>query len=215
MTSGFCHMPFIIGRKIEMTQQFTDDGTVVPVTLVRAEPNIVTQIRTEDRDGYTAVQLSTEPAKRLSKAQVGHLKDLPQMKTAREFRVSQTELGRGDQVDVGAFAPGNKVDVTGISKGRGFTGVVKRHGFKGGKATHGHKDQLRMPGSIASFPQGKIIKGKRMAGQFGNENITVKNLEVVSVDVDKNVIAIKGAIPGARGGLILVKTREGNTIWQT
>ena len=207
-------MPFIIGRKIEMTQQFKDDGTVVPVTLIKAEPNVVTQLRTEETDGYTAVQLGTEAGK-LNKPESGHTKDLAAVKTLREFRVEKTDLNRGDEVTVAAFSPGTMVDVVGISKGRGFTGVMKRHGFRGKKATHGTKDQARMPGSIASQRQGKVILGKRMGGHSGDQRVTVKNLEIVSIDAGTNTIAIKGAVPGARGGIILVQTRtETKTIWQ-
>ena len=206
-------MPFIIGRKIEMTQQFKDDGTVVPVTLVRAEPNVVTQIRTQETDGYVAVQLGTEVG-RLNQPEAGHIKDLALVTTLKEFRVNGTDLKRGDEVLATDFAPGTKIDVVGVSKGRGFTGVMKRHGFSGGKATHGNKDQQRMPGSIASQRQGKVILGKRMGGHSGDQRVTVKNLEVVSVDPTSNIIAIKGAIPGARGGLILIQARDAKTIWQ-
>ncbi len=208
-------MAFVIGRKLEMTQQFLDSGNVVPVTLIKVETNVVTQVRDIDRDGYVAVQLGTETPKRLKKAQAGHLKDLPEVRTLREFRVKETDLTRGDQVDVSAFEPGTKVDVIGTSKGRGFAGVMKRHNFKGGQATHGNKDQQRMPGSIATHPQGKVIKGKRMAGHMGDARVTVKNLEVVSVDVENNTIAIKGAVPGARGGLIMIRSRQGKTVWQS
>ncbi|PJA45268.1 50S ribosomal protein L3 [Candidatus Uhrbacteria bacterium CG_4_9_14_3_um_filter_50_9] len=207
-------MAFIIGRKIEMTQLFKDDGTVVPVTLVKAEPNVVTQVRTEEKDGYTAVQFGTESSKKLNKPESGHVKDLEPVRTLREIRVDSTEHTRGDKIDVNVFEPGTKVDVVGYSKGRGFTGVMKRHNFKGGQATHGNKDQQRMPGSVASRPQGKVIKGQRMAGRMGTDRVTVKNLEVVSVDIQKNTIAIKGAIPGARGGLIMITARDGKTIWQ-
>lgn len=197
-----------------MTQQFKDDGTVVPVTLIKAEPNVVTQIRTQENDGYSAVQLGMEEGT-LNKPEAGHLKDLPSVETLREFRVEKTDLNRGDKIAVDSFTPGIKVDVIGFSKGRGFTGVMKRHGFKGGKMTHGNKDQQRMPGSIASQRQGKVILGKRMGGHHGDARVTVKNLEVVSVDPITNTIAIKGAVPGARGGLILVQTRnETKTIWQ-
>jgi len=207
-------MAFIIGRKIEMTQQFQDDGTVVPVTLVKADPNTVTQVRTQELDGYSAVQIGAGVAKHVNQAQAGHLKDLPQVKTLREFRVAQTDLVRGSEIRVDAFTPGMKVDVVGFSKGRGFAGVMKRYGFKGKRATHGTKDQARMPGSIASQRQGKVIKGQRMGGHMGDERVTVKNLEVVSVDPQTHTIAIKGAIPGARGGLILIKSREAkSTIW--
>ncbi len=207
-------MPFIIGRKLEMTQLFQENGVVVPVTLVQVSPNVVTQVRTSETDGYTAVQLGTGSAKKLLKAQKGHLKDLPEVRTLREFRVNETELTRGDEINLEAFEPGMKVDVVGVSKGRGFTGVMKRHNFKGGQATHGNKDQQRMPGSVASHPQGKVIKGQRMAGQMGNARVTVKNLEVVSIDPTNQTIAIKGAVPGARGGLLMIKSRHGKTIWQ-
>lgn len=196
-----------------MSQQFKDDGTVVPVTLVKAEPNLVTFVRTQEKDGYHAVQLGTETAKHLNRAQQGHLKDLSPVKTLREFRSEDTTLTRGDEVRVDAFTPGMRVDIVGFSKGRGFAGVVKRHGFKGQKATHGTKDQIRMPGSIGSQRQGKVIKGQRMGGRMGTDRVTVKNLEVVSVDPTTNVIAIKGAIPGARGGLVYIKSTEHETIW--
>jgi len=214
MLDRFVAMPFIIGRKLEMTQEFKQDGTVIPVTLVQAEPNIVTQIRTQDKDGYTAVQLGTEVVKTLKKPACGHLKDLPLMNRLREFRVNETTLERGTEVRVEAFEPGVKVDVIGFSKGRGFAGVMKRHHFKCGHMTHGNKDQQRMPGSNASQRQGKVIKGQRMGGHMGDIRVTVKNLEVVSVDPQKNLIALKGAVPGARGGLILIKTTSAKTIWQ-
>ena len=208
-------MAFIIGRKIEMTQQFKEDGTVVPVTLVRAQPNVVTFVREEERDGYVAVQVGMEVAKKtLVKPEAGHLKDLPQMETLREFRVEPGEMKRGDIITVEAVVPGVRVDVVGESKGRGYAGVMKRHHFHGKKATHGTKDQERMPGSIASQRQGKVIKGQRMSGRMGTDRVTVKNLEVVSVDIATHVIALKGAIPGARGGLIMIKTRPSNTVWQ-
>lgn len=207
-------MSFIIGRKIEMTQQFKDDGTVVPVTLVKAEPNIVTFIRKEELDGYVAVQVGTDSVEVLVKPEAGHLRDLPQMETLREFRVGAGEMKRGDVISVAAFEPGEHVDVVGESKGRGFAGVVKRHHFHGKKATHGTKDQERMPGSIASQRQGKVIRGQRMAGRMGTDRVTVKNLEVVSVDTTNNIIALKGAVPGARGGMIMIKTRPQNTVWQ-
>ncbi len=208
-------MPFIIGRKLEMTQYFNEDGSVIPVTLVKAEPNIVTQVRSEERDGYVAVQLGTDVTKKpLIKPAAGHLKELATVKTLREFRVAETDLNRGDKIDVSAFKPGDKVDVTGISKGRGFQGVVKRHGFKGSPASHGHKDQLRMPGSIGSQRQGPVIPGHRMAGRMGTDRVTIKNLEVVAIDEANNTLAIKGAVPGARGSLLMIRSREGKRIWQ-
>lgn len=206
-------MPFIVGRKIEMSQQFKEDGTVVPVTLVKAEPNVVTQVRTEEKDGYVAVQVGAELSKRLNKPATGHVKDLPQVKTLQEFRVVETSMNRGEKIRVEAFEPGMRVDVVGFSKGRGYAGVMKRHGFKCGKMTHGNKDQQRMPGSSASQRQGKVIKGKRMSGHMGDERVTVKNLEIVAVDPVQNVIAIKGAIPGAHGGLVLIKSTQTASIW--
>lgn len=209
------NMPFIIGRKIEMTQVFQEDGRVVPVTLVKAEPNIVTQVRQYQPQGFVGVQLGTDVTKKvLPKAETGHLKDLSACRTLREFRIETTELERGQTVDVSVFEPGMKVDVIGISKGRGFQGVVKRHGFHGSPASHGHKDQLRMPGSIGSQEQAPVAKGKRMAGHMGDSRVTVKNLEIVAVDPKQNTIAVKGALPGARGSLISIVSREGKRIWQ-
>ncbi len=207
-------MSFIIGRKLEMGQQFKDDGTVVPVTRVAIEPNIVTQVRTMETDGYVAVQVGTSVKKDLVKPEAGHLKDLPQMSVLREFRVEATDLTRGTQIDLSTFAEGVFVNVTGTSKGKGFQGVMKRHHFSGGPATHGQKDQKRMPGSIASQRQGPVSKGQRMAGHMGDERVTVQNLEVISVDLEAGVLSIKGAVPGARGGLLLIQTREGKTVWQ-
>jgi len=209
------HMKFILGRKLEMTQEFAPDGSVIPVTIVKAVPNVVTQVRSEETDGYKAVQLGIDETKKsLSKSQQGHLKDLPALNTLKEVRVEETELKRGDQVDVSAFEPGMNIDVTGVSKGRGFQGVVKRHGFSGSPASHGHKDQLRMPGSIGSQKQAPVIKGHRMGGRMGGDQVTVKNLQVVSVNPETQTLSIKGAVPGARGGLIVIKTREGKAVWQ-
>jgi large subunit ribosomal protein L3 len=208
-------MSFIIGRKIEMTQQFKEDGTVVPVTLILALPNTVTQVRNQEMDGYTAVQLGSGAKAKLPKAQLGHLKDLTQVRTLREFRIDVDHtFKRGDLITVEAFEPGTHVDVTGISKGKGFAGVMKRHNFRGGDATHGNKDQQRMPGSIGSQRQGKVIKGQRMAGRMGGGHVTVKNLEVVSTDKEAHVIAIKGAVPGPRGGLVKIQARDSKTVWQ-
>lgn len=207
-------MSFIIGRKLEMTQQFKEDGSVVPVTRVSIEPNVVTQVRTTEKDGYVAVQVGTSPKKELVKPEAGHLKDLPQMSVLREFRVASTDLARGSVIDLSTISPGIFVNVTGTSKGKGFQGVMKRHHFSGGPATHGQKDQKRMPGSIASQRQGPVSKGQRMAGHMGDERVTVQNLEVISVDLETGVLSIKGALPGARGGLLLIQSREGKTVWQ-
>ncbi len=204
----------MIGRKLEMAQEFKGDGSVVPVTLIKVEPNTVAQIRTREADGYVAVQLGTAITGPLNKPESGHLKDLPNFGVLREFRVDKTDLKRGDAVEISVFMPGVKVDVVGSSKGRGFQGVMKRHHFSGGPATHGQKDQKRMPGSIASQRQGPVSKGQRMAGHMGDQRVTVKNLEVISVDAANRILAVKGAVPGARGGWLLIIARDGNHVWQ-
>ncbi|MBI2551050.1 50S ribosomal protein L3 [Candidatus Uhrbacteria bacterium] len=208
-------MKYMIGSKEEMSQEFLEDGTVTPVTLVRVEPNVVTDIRTIERDGYVAVQLGTRAtAKPLSRPELGHLKGLPNLQTIVEVRVPLVDKKKGDIIDVTHFSVGDRVDVMGTSKGRGFQGVVRRHHFRGSPATHGHKDQLRMPGSIASHRQGPVIRGQRMGGRMGGEQVTVKNLEIVAVYPEKNIVAIKGAVPGARGTLLMVMARDSKTIWQ-
>lgn len=201
-------MKFILGKKIEMTQVFKDDGTVIPVTAVLATPNVVTQIKkSELADKYDAVQIGFDNVKKLKKSQAVHLKDLPQVRTLREFAADADDLqgmNRGDIITVAVFNPGDKIKVSGTSKGKGFQGVVKRHGFHGSPKTHGHKDQNRMPGSIGAGGVQRVFKGVRMAGQMGNEKVTVSGLEIVDVDKEKNILFIKGAIPGARNGMVMV-----------
>lgn len=195
-----------------MTQVFRADGVVVPVTRVQAGPCVVTQVKTAEKDGVKAVQVGfgTQKLFRLNKAKQGHLQGLATVRYLRDFRVSETDsLNRGDVLNVKSFVLGEKVQVTGHSKGRGFQGVVKRHGFAGGPASHGHKDNLRMPGSIGAGGVQRVFKGMRMAGHMGTDRVTVKNLEVIGIDTDNNEILIKGAIPGARGGLLLISTHEG------
>lgn len=197
-------MKFILAKKLEMSQVFRPDGTVVPVTLVQAGPCVVTQVKTLETDGYASVQLGFAPKRSVAKPQAGHLKDLPTMGTLREFRLADaTELKRGDTVEASAFAAGDKIHVTGTSKGRGFQGVVKRHGFHGSPASHGHKDQLRMPGSSGAGGVQHVLKGRRMAGRMGDEQVTVQNLEVIEVR-DGGVLAVKGAVPGARHSLLKI-----------
>ena len=196
-----------------MTQVFREDGTVVPVTRVQAGPCVITQIKTKEHDGANSVQIGYGSQKkfRLNKPTQGHLKDLEPVKYMRDFRIEGScELSRGDKFNVSIFEAGEKVEVTGTSKGKGFQGVVKRHNFSGSPASHGHKDQLRMPGSIGSTDPGRVFKGMRMGGHMGDDRITVKNLEIIEVNAEGNELLIKGAIPGARGGLILIKTRSGN-----
>jgi len=200
-------MKFILGKKLTMTQIFKDDGNVVPVTAILVEPNTVTQIKTQDQDGYSAVQVGFGRAKHINKPQGGHLKGLNPIKTLREFVVPAEEireLKRGAILTVEIFNQGDQVKVTGVSKGKGFQGVVKRHGFHGSPATHGHKDQLRMPGSIGSTDPARVFKGLRMPGQMGNSRVTVSGLEVVAIDQEKNILYIKGAVPGGRNGLLLI-----------
>jgi large subunit ribosomal protein L3 len=206
-------MKFILGKKLNMTQLFREDGTVVPVTRVQAGPCVVTQVKTEKKDGVNSVQIGFGSQKkfRLSKALQGHLKDLESLQSMREFRVDADQgLKRGDAFDLTIFEAGEKVQVTGRSKGRGFQGVVKRHNFKGAPASHGHKDQLRMPGSIGATDAARVFKGTRMGGHMGDDQITVTNLEVVEIHPESGELFIKGAIPGARGGLLLISTKEGN-----
>ncbi|HWP63133.1 MAG TPA: 50S ribosomal protein L3 [Candidatus Binatia bacterium] len=197
----------LIGRKIGMTSLFEADGTVVPVSVVEIEPNTVTRLRTPDRDGYTAVQLGAGRARRLTKPVAGQLKGLPPVKTLREFRVDSVEgLEVGQSLGVAdVFAAGELVDVTGVSKGRGFAGTVKRHHFKRGPKTHG-SDNYRKPGSIGpGTTPGRVYKGLRMAGHMGAERVTVKKLRVVRTDPERNLLLVKGAVPGPRGGLLLIR----------
>lgn len=203
-------MKSILGKKVGMTQIFDQDGTVIPVTLVEAGPCYVTQKKTVEKDGYNAIQLGFEevPEKRLTKPLLGHLKrsNSPSVKHMREFRVADPEeYTDGQKIDVSIFAVGDTVDVVGTSKGKGFAGVVKRHGFRGGPKTHGQSDRWRASGSVgAGSTPGRVLKGIRMAGRMGNERVTVQNLKVALVDPDKNLLAVKGAIPGAKNSLVIV-----------
>lgn len=205
-------MKFILGTKNGMTQVFREDGTVVPVTRVQAGPCVVTQIKTIDKDGVNAVQIGMGEQKkfRVNKPQQGHLKDLPMVRVMRDFNTVEDEgLKRGDKFTVKVFEPGDKVQVIGWSKGKGFQGVVKRHRFGGSPASHGHKDQLRMPGSIGATDASRVFKGTRMAGHMGDAQVTVKNLEIVGVHEKENELLIKGAVPGAKGGLLVISSKEG------
>lgn len=195
-------MKCILAEKIEMTQVFLPDGRVVPVTLVKAGPCVVTQVKRVETDGYTALQLGFAPTKRLRKPQVGHLKKLPLFRYMREFRTEDvSNFHTGDTLEATTFTSGDIVHVTGTSKGKGFQGVVKRHGFAGHPPTHGHKDQERMSGSIGAGGVQHVFKGTRMAGRMGNETVTVKNVQVVEVR-EGGILALKGAVPGARHALL-------------
>lgn len=201
----------LIGRKIGMTQVFAKDGTVEAVTAIEAGPCVVTQVKIAAKEGYTAVQLGFAQAKRLNAPEKGHLGKLGLFKHLREFRVADTaKVEVGHKLDVTMFQPGDRVDVIGLSKGRGFAGVVKRHHFAGGPKTHGQSDRHRAPGAIGSgTTPGHIFKGLRMAGHMGNQRVTVKRLEVVKADPDRNLLFVKGAVPGAKNGLLeIMKSKK-------
>lgn len=206
-------MKGMIGKKVGMTQVFDEQGNVIPVTVIEAGPCYVTQVRNQQRDGYTAVQLGYDETtpRRISKGQMGHLQkvDLPALRVLREFRLKDDEeaqVEEGSQITVEVFEKGELVDVIGTTKGRGFAGTVKRHGFNRQPKTHGQSDRERAPGSIGMCAApGRTLKGKRMGGRMGNSRVTIQNLEVVVVDADKNLLAVKGSIPGAKGGIVVIR----------
>jgi large subunit ribosomal protein L3 len=200
-------MKALLGTKIGMTQLISEDGKAVPVTIIKAGPVTVTQVKTVETDGYNAVQVGFEEGKNLSKAVAGHLKAAEVTpKYIREFRIEDTteELTVGSTIDVTAFELGDVVDATGTSKGKGFAGTIKRHNFERHKKTHGGKGNTRKPGSIGSMYPQKVFKGKRMAGRMGHDQVTVKNLVVSYIDVENNIIGLKGAVPGPKKGLIVI-----------
>jgi large subunit ribosomal protein L3 len=197
----------LIGRKAGMTQVFQPDGTMVAVSVLEVAPNTVTALRTDAQDGYTAIALGTDEKAKLNKPRAGQLKGIAQVGTIREFRVEDLSgYEVGQTVAIGdVFAAGDLVDVTGVSKGKGFSGHVKRHNFSRGPKTHG-SDHHREPGSIGpGTTPGRVYKGVRMAGHMGDERVTTKKVTVVRADADRNLLLLKGSLPGARGGLILVK----------
>ena len=209
-------MKFILGRKQNMTQIFAADGKAVAVTIIKAGPCYVTQIKNDKADGYRAIQIGFDKTKkeRLTKPEQGHLKKVKQdLRTLREFRSEKFDPESdamswkiGDELKVDIFEQGDKIQVTSISKGKGFQGVVKRHGFSGAPASHGHKDQERMPGSIGATDAGRVFKGKKMGGHMGNEQVTIKNLIITKVDSVKGELYIRGAVPGARNSLVKICT---------
>ncbi len=200
----------LIGKKIGMTQIFDEQGVAYPVTVIEAGPCYVTQVRAPQKEGYSAVQLGFGEVnpKRLTGGQLGHLKtnELPPLRFLREFRSKEHELKVGDKVTVDVFAVGERVDVIGVSKGKGFAGAVKRHHFHGMNATHGTSDRNRAPGSRGSgTTPGRVYKGARGAGHMGTDRVTSQNLKVVMVDAERNLLGVHGAVPGPKGGLILIK----------
>ena len=201
---------FLLGKKIGMSQIFQENGAVVPVTVIEIEPNIVTQIKTPAKDGYSAVQVGTGKKNKIKKPQAGHFKELGKFKHVREFAVNEADasLRVGDKNEVSVFVPGDIVKVTGISKGKGFAGAVKRHGFHGMPASHGHRSVQRHVGSIGQrFPQ-HTLKGMRMAGRMGNAKTTTRGLEIIRVDAENSQIAVRGAIPGNKRGLVMIQGQK-------
>lgn len=204
-------MKGLIGKKVGMTQVFDESGNIVPVTLLEAGPCYVTIIRNPKRDSYKAVQLGFEEIKpkRLSGGEIGHLKrnDLPPLRYLREFRVKSVEnLKEGDQLKVDVFEVGDQVDITGISKGKGFAGGIKRHGFHRGPKTHGQSDRERAPGSAgAGTTPGRVFKGKRMPGHMGSARVTSQNIRVELVDPERNLLGVRGSVPGGRGSVVMIK----------
>lgn len=201
----------LIGRKIGMTQVFTQGGMVVAVTAIEVGPCVVTQVKTVDKDGYNAVQLGFGQAKKLNAPEKGHLGKLGLFKNLREFKVEdKPDVDLGHKIDVSLFQPGDLVDIIGLSKGRGFAGVVKRYHFRGGPKTHGQSDRHRAAGAVGSgTTPGHVFKGLRMAGHMGNEKVTVRRLRVVKADLDRNLLLVRGAVPGAKNGLLEIRKSQG------
>ncbi len=206
-------MKMIIGRKIGMTQIFDESGNAIPVTVVKAGPCFVVQKKTQEVDGYTAIQLGFEdvPDKKVNKPMAGHFKraGTKPFRVLKEFRVENVDdYELGQRIDVSIFEEGDVIDVTGWSKGRGFASAMKRWGFRGGPKSHGSKFH-RMLGSVGQHTEpAKIFKGKKMPGRYGNERVTVRNLKVVKVDPENDLLVIKGGVPGARGGLLLIRSAK-------
>lgn len=203
-------MKYILGEKQKMSQIFTQDAKVVPVTPVHASPVIVTQVKTQEKDGYNAIQVGygTQKKHRINKAQQGHSKDLGDFRYYKEIRLdAPAEVKVGDSIDLSNFEEGEKVQVTSTSKSKGFQGVVKRHGFAGGRRSHGQKHEERAPGSIGATGPQRVFKGVRMAGRMGGDRVTVSNLKVAKVDAVNNMIYIKGAVPGVPGALVEIQSK--------
>jgi len=197
---------FILAQKIGMTQIYQDDKAI-PVTALEAGPVVVSQIKKQDRDGYYAIQVGFGKKRNLSKAVRNHLKGLGDLRWLKECKITKEEADafkRGDRIDVSVFKEGEKVKIIGTSKAKGFQGVVKRHGFHGGPKSHGQKDRLRAPGSIGATHPQHVLKGKKMAGRMGGNRITLKNVKLVKIIPEKNIICVKGAIPGKRGELVQI-----------
>jgi len=194
-----------------MSQIFREDGALAPVTLIKAGPAVVVQVKNDKTDGYRAVQLGfgERKSKNIKKSQKGHFKNLGNFRFVREFRIpgsADSIPAAGDKIDVSGFLAGDMVKISGTSKGKGFQGTVKRYGFRGGPKTHGQKHRLRAPGSIGATTPQHVLKGKRMAGRMGGDRVTVKNLKIMEVDAENNILAVKGAVPGRRGTLLEIRS---------
>lgn len=205
-------MKGLIGKKVGMTQLISDSGVVTPVTLIQAGPCFVTQVRTVERDGYSAVQLGFEEVnpKKLTGGEKGHLKraglNLPPLRHLHEFRLDNPDVKEGDKVAVDVFALGEQVDILGVSKGKGFQGGIKRHNFRRQNKTHGASDRTRAPGASSSnTTPGRLRKGKRMAGHMGMDRVTSQNIRVALVDAERNLIGVSGSVPGAKGAVVYIK----------
>jgi large subunit ribosomal protein L3 len=200
-------MKFILGTKQEMSQVFDEEGKVTPVTIIKAGPVFVTQVKNKEKDGYAAVQIGfgERRVKNIKKPQKGHLKKAKKenVRWMREFRIDdKAEYNSGDEIKVSIFQEGDKVAVSGISKGKGFQGVVKRHGFHGGPRTHGQKHSEREPGSIGATGPQKVAKGQKMPGRMGSQRTTIEGLKIIKVDPENDLLAVSGAVPGRRGTLL-------------
>lgn len=197
----------LLGKKVGMTQLFQENGESLSVSILRVGPCFVTQIKTKEKDGYTALQLGFDESRRLTKPERGHLKTLPPLKHLYEVRTSDiANFQVGQKLNLSLFNVGDLVDVSGVSKGKGTAGVIKRHHFSGGKKSHGQSDRMRAPGSSgATTTPGRVLKGLRRAGQMGNARVTTTNMQVVQVDAERNLIAIKGSVPGAPASLVFVR----------
>jgi large subunit ribosomal protein L3 len=204
----------LLGKKIGMSQYIRDDGIMLPVTVVEVGPCTVTQVKTQDRDGYQSVQLGFHQLRKTNKPAKGHLKEAGPFRYLREVRTeSLDDLEVGQKLNADLFSKGDRVTVIANSKGKGFQGTIKRHGFHGGQRTHGQSDRRRAPGSIGmGTTPGRVFKGKKMSGHMGNVRVTIKNLEVIDVDSERNLLLLKGGVPGAPQGLVMVrKTRRADT----
>lgn len=202
-------MKFILAKKLDMTQRYDASGRYVPVTAVNAGPCLVLQVKTKENEGYNSVQVGFDSVRKTTKSEAGHQKGLSKdgqyIRFTREFRDEKAKFTRGDLINVEVFKAGDVIEVSGVSKGKGFAGVVKRHHFAGHGTTHGHKDAERAPGSIGAGGHQHVDKGRRMGGRMGNDNVTVKNLQIIEVDAVKNILYIKGPVPGARNSLLLIR----------